>query len=336
MCKLPEGTRLVMPGDNVAIGGRADRPRRHGRRSCAFAIREGAAPSAPAWWRRSSMRHEAVEARPPRRGRVFRPPAERPRRVSEGKTGAPMNGQNYSHPPQGVDHGCLTASTREIVSTAKRTGAGSCPIPLPTRPRAFTVCVRRNIRQRSPREQFEMRHATRRPGQSCTPRPGRWTRVMKLDLAAGVDVEIQALQGRPASTSGIHTPEEETQHALRRHRHRSFGIPRLTERRRAMSPVPSSSSTSVRSSAHATKEKNGYVALQVGRGLRQGEERSKASRGGSPSRRRGKRSARSPSYRVSEDAVSPGGRGDHGGPTLVGQVLRRDRHVEGQGLRRRP
>ena len=81
-------------------------------------------------------------------------------------------------------------STREIVSTAKRTGARvRGPIPLPTQIERFTVNRSPHIDKKS-REQFEIR-THRRLLDIVDPTPQTVDALMKLDLAAGVDVEIK-------------------------------------------------------------------------------------------------------------------------------------------------
>ncbi len=68
-----------------------------------------------------------------------------------------MNGQNIRIRLKAFDHRILDASTKEIVATAKRTGAQvRGPIPLPTRIEKFTVNRSPHIDKKS-REQFEMR-----------------------------------------------------------------------------------------------------------------------------------------------------------------------------------
>ena len=68
-----------------------------------------------------------------------------------------MNGQNIRIRLKAFDHRILDASTREIVNTAKRTGAQvRGPIPLPTKIEKFTVNRSPHIDKKS-REQFEMR-----------------------------------------------------------------------------------------------------------------------------------------------------------------------------------
>ena len=81
-------------------------------------------------------------------------------------------------------------STKEIVSTAKRTGAQvRGPIPLPTQIEKFTVNRSPHIDKKS-REQFEIR-THKRVLDIVDPTPQTVDALMKLDLAAGVDVEIK-------------------------------------------------------------------------------------------------------------------------------------------------
>ena len=88
------------------------------------------------------------------------------------------------------DHRVLDASTHEIVQTAKRTGASiRGPIPLPTRTERFTVLRSPHIDKKS-REQFEIR-THKRLLDIVDPTPQTVDALMKLDLAAGVDVEIK-------------------------------------------------------------------------------------------------------------------------------------------------
>ena len=101
-----------------------------------------------------------------------------------------MNGQNIRIRLKAFDHRILDASTREIVNTAKRTGAQvRGPIPLPTKIEKFTVNRSPHIDKKS-REQFEMR-THKRLLDIVDPTPQTVDALMKLDLAAGVDVEIK-------------------------------------------------------------------------------------------------------------------------------------------------
>ena len=82
------------------------------------------------------------------------------------------------------------AQAGEIVNTAKRTGAQvKGPVPLPTRIERFTVNRSPHVDKKS-REQFEMR-THRRLLDIVDPTPQTVDALMKLDLAAGVDVEIK-------------------------------------------------------------------------------------------------------------------------------------------------
>ena len=88
------------------------------------------------------------------------------------------------------DHRVLDQSAREIVTTAQRTGAQvRGPIPLPTRIERFTVLRSPHIDKKS-REQFEIR-THKRVLDIVDPTPQTVDALMKLDLAAGVDVEIK-------------------------------------------------------------------------------------------------------------------------------------------------
>ncbi|GBE14341.1 MAG: 30S ribosomal protein S10 [Deltaproteobacteria bacterium] len=88
------------------------------------------------------------------------------------------------------DHRILDASVGEIVETAKRTGARVCgPIPLPTMRSIYTV-LRSPFIDKKSREQFEIR-VHKRMLDIVEPTPQTVDALMKLDLSAGVDVEIK-------------------------------------------------------------------------------------------------------------------------------------------------
>ena len=88
------------------------------------------------------------------------------------------------------DHRVLDQSAKEIVNTARRTGAQvRGPIPLPTRIERFTVLRSPHIDKKS-REQFEIR-THKRVLDIVEPTQQTVDALMKLDLAAGVDVEIK-------------------------------------------------------------------------------------------------------------------------------------------------
>ena len=101
-----------------------------------------------------------------------------------------MQSQNIRIRLKAFDHRLLDQSTSEIVSTAKRTGARvRGPIPLPTRIERFTVLRSPHVDKKS-REQFEIR-THKRLLDIVDPTPQTVDALMKLDLAAGVDVEIR-------------------------------------------------------------------------------------------------------------------------------------------------
>ena len=89
------------------------------------------------------------------------------------------------------DHRLLDQSATEIVDTAKRTGARVAgPIPLPTRINKYTVLRGPHIDKKS-REQFEIR-THKRLLDILDPTQQTLDALMKLDLSAGVDVEIKS------------------------------------------------------------------------------------------------------------------------------------------------
>jgi small subunit ribosomal protein S10 len=91
---------------------------------------------------------------------------------------------------KGYDHRLLDQSAVEIIDTAKRTGAKvSGPIPLPTTINRWTVLRSPHVDKKS-REQFEIR-THKRLLDILDPTPQTVDALMKLDLAAGVDVEIK-------------------------------------------------------------------------------------------------------------------------------------------------
>lgn len=88
------------------------------------------------------------------------------------------------------DHRLLDQSTRQIVDTTKRTGAVIAgPVPLPTRIRKYTVLRSPHVNKKS-REQFESR-THKRLIDILEPTTQTVEALMKLDLPAGVDVEIK-------------------------------------------------------------------------------------------------------------------------------------------------
>ena len=101
-----------------------------------------------------------------------------------------MDSQDIRIRLKAFDHRVLDQSTQEIVNTAKRTGAQvRGPIPMPTRIERVTVLRSPHIDKKS-REQFEIR-THKRLLDIVDPTPQTVDALMKLDLAAGVDVEIK-------------------------------------------------------------------------------------------------------------------------------------------------
>jgi small subunit ribosomal protein S10 len=101
-----------------------------------------------------------------------------------------METQNIRVKLRSYDYRLVDQSTMEIVSTVKRTGAEvRGPIPLPTRIEKFTVLRSPHVDKKS-REQFEIR-THKRMLDIINPTPQTIDALMKLDLAAGVDVEIK-------------------------------------------------------------------------------------------------------------------------------------------------
>ncbi|MGN8914514.1 30S ribosomal protein S10 [Anaerofustis stercorihominis] len=88
------------------------------------------------------------------------------------------------------DHAVIDKSAAKIVDTAKRTGAEvSGPIPLPTQKEVVTI-IRAVHKYKDSREQFEMR-THKRVVDILNPTPKTVEALMKLDLPAGVDIEIK-------------------------------------------------------------------------------------------------------------------------------------------------
>ena len=101
-----------------------------------------------------------------------------------------MAGQKIRIRLKAYDHRILDQSVSEIVETAKRTGAQVAgPIPLPTVLNKFTVLRSPHVDKKS-REQFETR-THKRLLDILEPTPQTVDALMKLDLSAGVDVEIK-------------------------------------------------------------------------------------------------------------------------------------------------
>lgn len=100
-----------------------------------------------------------------------------------------MHSQKIFIKLKAFDHRLLDKSTQEIAHTVKRTGAKvKGPIPMPLRIERFTVNRSPHVDKKS-REQFEIR--THKRLIIIEPSPQTVDALMKLDLAAGVEVDIK-------------------------------------------------------------------------------------------------------------------------------------------------
>lgn len=97
--------------------------------------------------------------------------------------------QNIKIRLKSFDYRLIDQSTKEIVNTAKRTGAQiQGPIPLPTRKEKFTLLISPHV-NKDARDQYEIR-THKRLVVIVDPTDKTVDALMKLDLAAGVDVQI--------------------------------------------------------------------------------------------------------------------------------------------------
>ncbi len=88
------------------------------------------------------------------------------------------------------DHSAIETAAREIVETAQRTGATvSGPVPLPTEKNVYCV-IRGPFKDKDSREHFEVR-THKRLIDIHSPTPRTVDSLMRLDLPAGVDIEIK-------------------------------------------------------------------------------------------------------------------------------------------------
>ena len=101
-----------------------------------------------------------------------------------------MANQNIRIRLKAFDHRLIDQSAREIVETARRTGAQvRGPIPLPTRKERFTILISPHV-NKDARDQYEIR-THKRLMDIVDPTDKTVDALMKLDLAAGVDVQIK-------------------------------------------------------------------------------------------------------------------------------------------------
>ena len=100
-----------------------------------------------------------------------------------------MQNQRIRISLKAFDHRLIDTSTQEIVETARRTGAQvKGPIPLPTRKERFTVLISPHV-NKDARDQYEIR-THKRLLDIVEPTEKTVDALMKLDLAAGVEVQI--------------------------------------------------------------------------------------------------------------------------------------------------
>jgi small subunit ribosomal protein S10 len=104
--------------------------------------------------------------------------------------GAPMAGQKIRIRLKAYDHEVVDSSARKIVETVTRTGAQVAgPVPLPTEINRYCV-IRSPHKYKDSREHFEMR-THKRLIDIIDPTPKTVDSLMRLDLPAGVDIEIK-------------------------------------------------------------------------------------------------------------------------------------------------
>ena len=166
--KLPEGQEMVMPGDNTNMEIEPSSRSPWTRASASRSARAGA-PSAPA----SSRRSEA--------GRGV--PAPNP--LADETHGAAED----PHPAEGLRPPAGDRSASQIVETAQRTGATiTRPVPLPTEKNVYCV-IRSPFKDKDSRSTSRCTH--KRLIDIHSPTPKTVDSLMRLDLPAGVDIEIK-------------------------------------------------------------------------------------------------------------------------------------------------
>ncbi len=301
---LPEGTEMVMPGDNVTMEVTLIVPIAM-EEKLRFAIREGGRTVG------AGVVASVIELISNYR---MAWPA-RPVALCHGSTGQPMNGQNIRIRLKAFDHRILDASTREIVSTAKRTGAqvrGPDPAADPHRALhgAALAAHRQEVARavRDAHSQARARH--RRPhaadggrADEARPRRGRGRRDQALSLS-GSELSEDHAEGIREMRSGVIAQK--------------VGMTRVFTDAGEHVPVTVLKVDQCQVVAHRTKDKNGYTALQVGVGKAKVKNVSNAERGRfavakvEPKRKIAE-------FRVSEDAVIP-----------VGAEITADHFVAGQ------
>jgi small subunit ribosomal protein S10 len=115
---------------------------------------------------------------------------EQPAKVIRREGGKIMSNQKIRIRLKAFDHNLLDQSAGKIVDTARRTGANvSGPVPLPTEKSIYTI-IRAPHKYKDSREQFEIR-THKRLIDIIDPTPNTVDALMRLDLPAGVDIEIK-------------------------------------------------------------------------------------------------------------------------------------------------
>jgi elongation factor Tu len=194
---LPAGTEMVMPGDNTEMTVELIQPiaMEEGLR---FAIREGGRTvgGGTPLCRRPSSGGRAMWARTPiplgpdrmRSGPPGVPQLRTDTDRQEQKTA--MAGQKIRIRLKAYDHEAIDASARRIVDTVTKTGARVVgPVPLPTEKNVYCV-IRSPHKYKDSREHFEMR-THKRLIDILDPTPKTVDALMRIDLPASVDVNIQ-------------------------------------------------------------------------------------------------------------------------------------------------
>ena len=183
---------MVMPGDNIQLEITLHTPVAM-EKGLRFAIREGGTHRRR-WYhlRDHQVRCKITRAAGPSRCEQDMTGSHSKRSLSNRKE-RNMAGQRIRIRLKAYDYRVLDTSTGEIVETAKRTGAQVAgPIPLPTMKNKYCVLRSPHVDKKS-REAFEIR-THKRLIDILEPTQQTVDALMKLDLPAGVDVEIKTVQ----------------------------------------------------------------------------------------------------------------------------------------------
>ena len=133
---------------------------------------------------------EVVEKKTTTRRTTAKKDAKPAVKKEKGTTATKVQSERIRIRLKAYDHVLIDQSAEKIVDTAKRTGAQvSGPIPLPTRKEVVTV-IRSPHKHKDSREQFEMR-THKRVIDILYPTQTTVDSLMKLDLPAGVEIEIK-------------------------------------------------------------------------------------------------------------------------------------------------